>query len=104
MTVLNVVCSILMIRLLVRDRSNLDGLYDPLYKFSGCYETPYVYLDESELTEWPSVARRALFYIIFTGLVWPLLLFFHAYSYGKLLTETMRIADNPELLAEENPP
>ena len=98
MTVVNVVCSILMIRLLVWDRKNLGGIIDPMYKFAGCYDTPYVYFDEGDFTTWPGVARGALFYIIYTSLVWPLLVFYHAYNYGHLLTETMRIADNPELL------
>ena len=104
MTVCNVIFSMLMIKLLVFDRTNLGGIYDPLYKFDGCYETPYVYLDEYELITWPGVSRRALFYILFNCFVWPSLLFFHAYKYRQLLTETMRIAGNPELLVQENQP
>ena len=98
MTVMNVVSSSLMIKLILADRAKLSGIFDPIYKYSGCYEVPYVYLDEGALTTWPSVARRALAYVIFCGIVQPLLLFTHAFIYSKLLTETLRIADNPELL------
>ena len=69
MTVMNVVSSSLMIKLILADRAKLNGIYDTLYKYSGCYEVPYVYLDEGALSTWPSVARQALAYVIFCGIV-----------------------------------
>ena len=39
-----------------------------------------------------------MFYFFYSLIVQPFLLFYHAITYGELLTETMRVADDPRVL------
>ena len=101
-TIINIIMSCLMIRVVVRDRANLSEIFQPFIRYTGCYDAPYAYLDEDDLTSWPGVSRRMMFYFFYSLIVQPFLIFFLASTYGKLLTETMRIADNPELLDQDD--
>ena len=83
--VFNILCSALIIKLIVADRTELSGIYDPLYKYSGCYEVPYVYLDEEALSTWPSASRKALAYIFICGIVQPVLIFSNGYLFNKMI-------------------
>ena len=42
-----------------------------------------------------------MFYFFYSLIAQPFLIFYHAITYGELLTETMRIADNPALLDQD---
>ena len=97
-TILNIIMCCLMIRIVVRDRSNLSEIFDPFVRYTGCYDAPYAYIDEDDLTSWPGVSRRMMFYFFYSLIVQPFLIFYHAITYGELLTETMRVADDPAVL------
>ena len=100
----NILCSGLIIRLIFADRVKLSGVYDPLYKYSGCYEVPYVYFDEEAFGTWPSASRTALAYFLICGIVQPVLIFSNGYLFKEMVWETIRIIDNPDQLNEVEPP
>ena len=56
-------------KVIVLDRANLSELFEPLHKFSGCYDEPYAYVNEDMLSSWPDVAQKLLYYILFCCLV-----------------------------------
>ena len=80
-TIINIIMSYLMIRIVVRDRSNLSEIFEPFDRYTGCYDAPYAYLDEDDLTTWPGVSRRMMFYFFFSLIVQPFLVFFHSITY-----------------------
>ena len=81
-TIINIIMSCLLIRIVVRDRSNLSEIFEPFVRYTGCYDAPYAYLDEDDLTSWPGVSRRMMFYFFYSLIAQPFLIFFHAITYG----------------------
>ena len=80
-TIINIIMSYLMIRIVVRDRSNLSEIFEPFDRYTGCYDAPYAYLDEDDLTTWPGVSRRMMFYFFFSLIVQPFLIFCYTITY-----------------------
>ena len=54
----NIIVCVVMRIIIVDDRANLRELFEPFSKFKGCYEAPYVFLDDDKLTSWPDVALK----------------------------------------------
>ena len=82
--IINIIMSCLMIKIVVRDRSNLSEIFEPFEPFdryTGCYDVPYAYLDEDDLTTWPGVSRRMMFYFFFSLIVQPFLIFCYTITY-----------------------
>ena len=82
--IINIIMSCLMIKIVVRDRSNLSEIFEPFEPFdryTGCYDAPYAYLDEDDLTTWSNNSRRMIFYFFFSLIVQPFLVFFHSITF-----------------------
>ena len=79
--------------ILKRYRENLDDIFEPLWKYTGCLDAPLDAYIHENLTSWPTESRVMLFLILYVGIFQTLLIILHAIIYKMSSDEIMRIGD-----------